>query len=228
MIKSVELKNVIRELVKTNFASLDAESMKVILNAIYGKPTHGGIFSSTYEYDYDHVVRNIIFNGFVLKGSDPKFTVDEIDYGKMTSKQYIYKSIPFASYLIKKYEKSKKLKIPKTSVFNLSPMDFRPHLDSVEETVNDFIKWAKQTHQFMSSNCTNEQFENFLAKLYSSSVLGEVYVDAVIEWNRGRQDAIIHKNIPSSEVFYSVLKRILNKKEWDDEEEINRWKKAIY
>lgn len=212
--------NTIKELVNTNYASLDAAKMKVIVGHFYGAAV---ALECDGEFQYD--------NGYIIHypGKDDSNPYNPYvwitDEDRLINKSFYFHNLPaFIYYAIRKWRKEDKPM--KWETYNLTSSHVT-NFDTVEETVSKFLEWVKTTHQFLQGS-SEELFKQFFTDLGKSSILGEAYVKACIEYNGDPIKMAEYKQIPSSKVFYSVLKKILNRREWDNEKEISRWRKAIY
>ena len=213
-------KETIKELVNTNYASLDSNKMKVIVGHFYGPATP---LECEGEFQYD--------NGYIVQypGANDRNPYNPYiwiaDDNRIWARSFYYHNLPpFIYYAIRKWRRCKVS--TKCKTYNLTSNNVA-NFDTVEETVSKFLEWAKTTHTYLQ-NSYDELFRYFFTDLGKSSILGEAYVKACIQWNGNPYNMEEYKQIPSSEVFYSVLKKILNRREWDNEEEISRWRKAIY
>ena len=213
-------KETIKELVVTNYASLDMNKMKVIVGHFYG-PAVALECEEEFRYGNGSIVH---YSG--AEDSNPYNPYIWItDEDRLRTQSFYYHNLPpFIYYTIRKWRRGEV--VMKWNTYYLTS-NYITDFDTVEETVSKFLEWAKTTHTFLQSS-SEELFSDFLTDLGKSSILGEAYVKACIHQNGDPYRMMEYKQILSSKLFYSVLKKILNRREWDKEKEISRWRKAIY
>lgn len=217
-----EFRKVMRELVKSNYSTLDSRKLKTIIDHFYGEGEKTR-YQGVYKYNNGYLIH---YPGAEdAKPYNPNIHITDF-YGNW-SLRFEYHNLPdFIMYIIVKWKRITREDL-KISTYNLTGSSI-VNYPTVEETVSHFLIWAKDTHRFYSDNATDDQFAGFLNVLRASSTLGIVYTNAVINWNGGVEKAIEYKQIPSSQLFYHILRLTISRNEYDDEETIEKWRRAIY
>lgn len=97
------------------------------------------------------------------------------------------------------------------------------------ETAKAFKAYAQQFQSMaVSMYGDGDEYISMLEKLRNSCYLGEAYVNAIFQYNKG-----LGTCIPDASTYFSELKKLLNKKIWAsihsyDIEDIIEWKASIH
>jgi len=216
-----EFRKVMRELVKSNYSTLDSRKLKTIIDHFYGEGDKTR-YSGLYEYD----------NGYFIHypGSDdgnphnPYIYITDLD--RTMSMRFETHNLPdFITFVIRKWRKSS-ANFPKVPVYRITGSSV-VNYPTVEETVSHFLIWVKDTHRFFA-NGTDEEFIAFLNMISKSCQLGNVYFKTVLNWNGGLNNMVEYKQIPSSRLFYTILNLTIDRTVYDDDEVAEKWRRAIY
>jgi len=209
-----EFKKVMKELVRTNYATLDNSKLKVIMDHFYGP-----FYSYSSSTDSIHYLKPNVVAIFSSTG-----TGVEIIQGTSRLRDISREFPTFLKFIMGKYYKT--LEHNEKAAYLIKDMTPLANYNRIRRLIKDFTTWVKETHKF-ASEVSDEFYIKFMCDLSDHSLLGDAYAKAVFQRNEKYHDQLKYKCIPSDMEYYEMIIKIFQRHTWNDQLTSRMFEKAI-